>query len=121
MRIKFVIVKDFADLSKVREIARRLPESIETSSNFDRFLHMLRAGPGDRQFHLIVDYDMYADSGFSVLKEQIEFAATRNGVDQVQYFSFAPQDQILELDKKHPDVTFIPRSEFFADLQKYLC
>lgn len=121
MKVIFVIAKSLADLSKVREVARRLPHNIETSLNFDRFLHMLRAGPGDRQFHLVIDYDLYADAGFLVLKEQIELAATKNGVDKVQYYSFAPQEQILELKKMYPDVSFIPRDEFFADLPKHLC
>lgn len=120
MNITFVITNNLMDLSKVREAETRVLNDVETSTNLDRLIHTFSAGPGDRKFHIILDYFLYEKDGLDTIRQIIEEPARRYKVSGIKYSSFVPHEKIDELCAQHPDVNFIPRSKFFKDITKHI-
>jgi|JI10StandDraft_1071094.scaffolds.fasta_scaffold375282_2 hypothetical protein len=120
MEVTFVVARNLMDLSKVREAAKHISTDIQTCSNFDRLLSMLNAGPGDRRFKIIIDYSLYEDTGLENILFQIGNVATLNEISDIEFRSFVPHEKLPDLKEKYPEVKFVPRSKFFADLTSHL-
>lgn len=108
------------DLSKIRETAHAHLLHIQTCDSLARLIKVFEAGPGDRHFKLILDHDVYKDSGLEEIIDRVEHAIEENHIGSVKYMSFVPHVHIDDLQKQFEDIEFVPRSKFFKDLHKYL-
>lgn len=120
VKIVVVIGKNLLDLSRVGEVARGARHSILTSPNTNRLETMLSAGPGDREFIVIFDYNYYKDGNLADIVNNLDAQALEYGVDPISYRSFVPHEKKEELAKLHPKVDFVARSAFFRDLATHL-
>lgn len=120
MNITVVLGKNLLDLSKISDVAQLLPDHIVTGNSVNKVLNMMKAGPGDRTFTVIIDYYLYETSTIDEFLNEINNSADEHKIKPVQYKSFVPHEKVKELESAHPEVTFIPRSFFFHDIAKYI-
>ena len=120
MDITIAVTKNLLDSSRIDEAGKPLRHDVFTCKNLTRITTMLKAGPGDRNFTVILDYDVYSEDGFQALRGEIDTLAMDNGVNKITYKSFVPHEKLSELQAANEDVEFIARSVFFRDLVKSL-
>lgn len=120
MNITIVVSNNLMDASKVREAARFINHDVIVFNSSSRVKQLFLAGPGDRRFLIILDYQMFDMDGFGKTLDELHKIALQNDIFGIKVAAFAPHVQIDTLKVKYPQVSFISRSVFFKDLTRHL-
>ncbi len=120
MKLFVIVTNNLLDSSRIDAAGMTVPHNVFTCTNLTRIMTMLRAGPGDREFTVILDYNFYSEDGFQAIRDEIDSVALSNGVNKIKYKSFVPHEKLSELQEANVDVEFIARSTFFREPAKYL-